>query len=81
MSSRFNNETNVYWAWINRFLATASVDKTVKLWELNEEKGLLLYETLYGHSKWVCCDSKLLLTDSTDGWQYQNLDSRNRWSC
>jgi len=54
-----------------KYLATCSADKTIKIWELDEEKGFSLYKTLYGHSKWVwdcafSCDSKLLLTGSTD---------------
>jgi len=56
-------------------MATCSADKTIKIWELNEEKGFIFpaYKTLYGHNKWVwdcafSCDSKLLLTGSTDGF-------------
>lgn len=58
-----------------RKLATCSADKTVKLWNLeddkNDSKKFTLDKTLYGHSKfvWDCvfsCDSDLLITVSSD---------------
>jgi len=52
-----------------RYLATASADKTVKIW--NVEKGFVLDKTLVGHQKWVwdcgfSADSAYLVTASSD---------------
>jgi G protein beta subunit-like protein len=53
----------------NKFLATVSADKTVKIW--NVEKNFALEKTLAGHTKWVwdcsfSADSAYLVTASSD---------------
>ncbi|KRX06075.1 WD40-repeat-containing domain [Pseudocohnilembus persalinus] len=51
-------------------LATCSADKTIKLWERQNDQ-YSLFKTLYGHSKWVwdcvfSCDTDFLISVSSD---------------
>ena len=52
-------------------MATASADKTVKIWTVNRTKQYTLHKELKGHSKWVwdcvfSADSSYLVSASSD---------------
>ena len=56
---------------IIRKIATCSADKTIKLWDIENENKFTLDKTLYGHSKfvWSCvfsCDADFLISVSSD---------------
>jgi G protein beta subunit-like protein len=58
----------------NKYLATCSADKKIKLFKVSTEGGtlqLIEHKTLKGHLKWVwdcqfSCDSAYLISCSTD---------------
>jgi G protein beta subunit-like protein len=54
-----------------KHMATCSADKTVKLWDIEDDGTFLENKILYGHTSWVwesafLCDSSHILTVSTD---------------
>lgn len=65
-----------------RFLATASSDKTVKIWSL--EKNISLLRTLMGHQRWVwdcafSADSAYLVTGTLSLLIPMDLSAANCW--
>lgn len=54
-------------------MATCSADRTVKVFNIAEDKGLSHKHTMYGHTKWVwdckfISDSVHLISVSTDAY-------------